>query len=228
MRPCLKAGLTENEVITILDNALLSISGFSLFFNIVLFDENAAFPHGGKATGNKTLTEDTVVLIDVGAHYRGYSSDICRTFLIGEPPCGNNSVHTFSDDLASKQHVFKTVLAAQDASIKQFRPGKTAASVDIAARSTISSLSPRGEDWAKFFTHRVGHGIGIKAHESPYLNKGNTKTLLRENMTFTSEPGVYLPGRFGVRTEDIFVVTDQARGEVMCLSGPRAVDLWTP
>ena len=228
MRPCLQSGLSENEVIAILDNALLSMPGFSLFFNIVLFDENAALPHGGKATGDKTLAHDTVVLIDVGAHYRGYSSDICRTFLIGDPPAEDET----ADDrnLTSKQHVFHTVLSAQTASMSKFRSGNTAASVDIAARDAISQHSPAGTDWGtyEFFTHRVGHGIGIKAHESPYLNKGNVQTILKENMTFTSEPGVYLPGQFGVRTEDIFVVTDVEKGEVRCLSGPRARDLWTP
>lgn len=234
MRPCLVPGLTENQVISILDNALLSLPGFSLFFNIVLFDENAALPHGGKATGNKTLTHDTVVLIDVGAHYRGYSSDICRSFLIPpippSPPSQKTKIRPHSplptpqstELLRLKQEVFSTVLAAQSASIAQFRPGNSAASVDVAARNVIAS-----KGWEKDFTHRVGHGIGIKAHESPYLNKGNTGTILRAGMAFTSEPGVYLTGKFGVRTEDIFVVTEEGR-EVECLSGRRARSLWEP
>lgn len=223
MRPCLVPGLTENQVIAILDNALLSVPGFSLFFNIVLFDENAALPHGGKATGGKTLDHDTVVLIDVGAHYRGYSSDICRSFLI-EPAEGRSRKDAVisSEAMRLKHKVFETVLAAQDASIRKFRPGNTAASVDIAAREVIGR-----EGWEKYFTHRVGHGIGIKAHESPYLNKGNTEVKLRENMTFTSEPGVYMTDKFGVRTEDIFVVTEQGK-QVECLSGPRAKSLWEP
>lgn len=225
MRPCLVPGLTENQVISILDNALLSVPGFSLFFNIVLFDENAALPHGGKATGGKTLNHNTVVLIDVGAHYRGYSSDICRSFLIEPADGGRHSRATVAaaDPLfALKQKVFDTVLAAQAASIQQFRPGETAASVDIAARGVIAA-----QGWEKQFTHRVGHGIGIKAHESPYLNKGNTGVKLQANMTFTSEPGVYLTGQFGIRSEDIFAVTERG-SEVMCLSCPRAKSLWEP
>ncbi|ETN36394.1 uncharacterized protein HMPREF1541_08671 [Cyphellophora europaea CBS 101466] len=223
MRPCLIPGLTENQVMTILDNALLSVPGFGLFFNIVLFDENAALPHGGKATGGKTLTHHTVVLIDVGAHYRGYSSDICRSFLI-DPPRGQTPEGVAASDpqFATKQKVFDTVLAAQNASIAHFRPGETAASVDVAARSVIAK-----QGWEKQFTHRVGHGIGIKAHESPYLHKGNTRVKLREGMTFTSEPGVYLTGRFGVRSEDVFVVTERG-SEVRCLSGPRAKGFWEP
>ncbi|KPI42124.1 putative peptidase [Cyphellophora attinorum] len=225
MRPCLRAGLLEKDVISILNNALLSIPGFSLFFNLVLFDSNAALPHGGKATGALALTPTTVVLIDVGAHYFGYSSDITRSFIIGEPP---NTLEELSADLSLKQRVFSTVLAAQTASVAHFRPGQVAANVDLAARATITRLSPAGQNWASRFTHRVGHGIGIKAHESPYLHSGNTKTLLRENMTFTSEPGIYLPRQFGVRTEDVFAVTREKNGEVVCLSGRGARSLWDP
>lgn len=225
MRPCLEFGLRERQVIDVLNNVLRSIPGFSLFFNIVLFESNAALPHGGKATGGLRLNSTTLVLIDVGAHYRGYSSDVTRTFLIsGEPSFASHP----PEDLLLKQHVFSTVLAAQTASIAHFRPGRTAAAVDLAARNTIANLSPAHEDWAALFTHRVGHSIGIKAHESPYLNKGNTKTLLRENMTFTSEPGIYLPGKFGIRTEDVLMVTPERDGEVVCLSGRRATSLWDP
>jgi Xaa-Pro aminopeptidase len=80
--------------------------------------------------------------------------------------------------------------------------------------------------YGEYFTHRVGHGIGIKAHESPYLHKGNTATLLRAGMVFTSEPGVYIPEQFGVRIEDVFLV--KGSGEPECLSGRRAVNAWDP
>lgn len=96
----------------------------------------------------------------------------------------------------------------------------TAASVDIAARTIISDAG-----YGEAFTHRVGHGIGIKAHESPYLNKGNTGTKLRAGMVFTSEPGVYLEGEFGVRHEDVLLVGD---GEPAVLSGIRATGPWNP
>ena len=242
MRPCLVPGLTENQVTAILDNALLSV-GFQLFFNIVLFEENAALPHGGFITGDKILDYDSMVLIDVGAHYMGYSSDICRSFFIDppspyhhhssiianilsllpftpphtlEPPYTprNSTLHTL------KLHIWSLVFTAQTASIPQFSPNATAASVDIAARSVISSAG-----YGEYFTHRVGHGIGIKAHESPYLNKGNIDTKLLEGMVFTSEPGVYLTGVFGVRHEDVFVVR---RGGGELLSGRRARGAWDP
>lgn len=239
MRPCLVPGLTENQVMEILDNSMRSI-GFKPFFDIVLFEENAALPHGGFATGDKVLTQDTMVLIDVGAHYLGYSSDVCRSFFI-DPPSRRNMIHrilpfiqwpqargcnqqtsTRDQDLHElKLKIWDLVLDAQDASINQFKPNATAASVDIAARSVIDAAG-----YEKYFTHRVGHGIGIKAHESPYLNKGNHESLLLPGMTFTSEPGVYLTNQFGVRHEDVFLV--QESGEAACLSGRRARGPYDP
>lgn len=97
----------------------------------------------------------------------------------------------------------------------------TAASIDIGARNVISDAG-----YGDAFTHRVGHGIGIKAHESPYMNKGNTETLLVKGMTFTSEPGVYLVDKFGVRHEDVLLVRDTGLPEI--LSGTRAVGPWDP
>ncbi|KAB2579345.1 putative peptidase [Lasiodiplodia theobromae] len=236
MRPCLVPGLIEDEVMAILDNSLLSI-GFSLFFDIVLFEENGALPHGGFVTGGKVLKEDSVVLIDVGAHYLGYSSDICRSFFIPtwkerslwekaasiltfSKPC-SSSAKIDSDLYAEKLKVWDIVLEAQTESAKMFKPNNSAASVDIAARKVISDAG-----YGEMFTHRVGHGIGIKAHESPYLNKGNHDVLLRPGMTFTSEPGIYMLNKFGVRHEDIYAVTED--GEAELLTGKRAVSPWEP
>lgn len=101
------------------------------------------------------------------------------------------------------------------------KPSNSAASVDIAARKVITDAG-----YGEYFTHRVGHGIGIKAHESPYLNKGNFGTELRAGMTFTSEPGVYLVEKFGVRHEDILLVREDGEPEV--LSGTRASGPWDP
>ncbi|KAL2207055.1 Creatinase/aminopeptidase [Sarocladium strictum] len=217
MRPCLVPELTEDEVTEILNNAMLSI-GFQLFFNIVLFEEHGALPHGGFVTGGKKLTYDTMIVIDVGAHYLGYSSDICRSFLI-DPP---NEEYTTSDPLAEeKASVWQIVLDAQTAAAHAFKPNHSAASVDIAARTVIEDAG-----YGYGFTHRLGHGIGIKAHESPYLNKFNKESILSPGMTFTNEPGIYLEGKFGVRHEDIYLVTED--GEAELLSGPRAKGLREP
>ncbi|KAK0382897.1 hypothetical protein NLU13_8813 [Sarocladium strictum] len=219
MRPCLVPDLTEDEVTEILNNALLSI-GFQLFFNIVLFEEHGALPHGGFVTGGAKLTYDTMVVIDVGAHYLGYSSDICRSFLI-DPPRGEYA-YVSSDPMAEeKAQVWQIVLDAQTAAAHAFKPNHSAASVDIAARTVIEDAG-----YGYGFTHRLGHGIGIKAHESPYLNKWNTEAMLSPGMTFTNEPGIYLEGKFGVRHEDIYLVTEH--GEAELLSGPRAKGLREP
>lgn len=216
MRPCLVPHLTENQVTTILDNSMLAI-GFQLFFNIVLFEEHAALPHGGFVTGDKKLTYDTVVLIDVGAHYLGYSSDICRSFLIDAPES-----YVSSDILLKeKERVWQIVFDAQTAAAEAFRVNTTAASVDIAARTVIEKAG-----YGDAFTHRLGHGIGIKAHESPYLNKWNRDARLQAGMTFTDEPGIYLGGQFGVRHEDIFLVRDNMEAEL--LTGQRARGLRQP
>ena len=99
--------------------------------------------------------------------------------------------------------------------------GNSAASVDIAARKVITNAG-----YGSAFTHRVGHGIGIKAHESPYLNKGNVNVTLKAGMTFTSEPGIYLVDKFGVRHEDILLLRESGEPEV--LSGRRAMSPWDP
>lgn len=105
--------------------------------------------------------------------------------------------------------------------MEQLHEGASAADVDIAAREVISVAG-----YGDAFTHRVGHGIGIKAHESPYLNKGNNETMLRAGMVFTSEPGIYLVNKFGVRHEDILLVGEDGTPEI--LTGTRARGPWEP
>ncbi|PTB69156.1 Prolidase/Aminopeptidase P-like protein [Trichoderma citrinoviride] len=221
MRPCLVPDLTEDQVTAILDRTLLSIDGFGLFFDIVLIEEHGALPHGGFVTGGKKLTYDSMVVIDVGAHYLGYSSDICRSFMIDPPPPGRRVVFPSDPLRAEKEQVWRIVLDAQTAAARAMKPNGTAASVDIAARSVIEEAG-----YGYGFTHRLGHGIGIKAHESPYLNKWNTGSLLQPGMTFTNEPGIYLEGKFGVRHEDIYLVKED--GEAELLTGQRARGIYEP
>nr|UBX54529.1 cratinase/aminopeptidase [Aspergillus sp.] len=210
MRKCLYPGLTESEIAAVLDETLRS-AGLEPFFDIVLFDENAANPHGG-TDGLKVLEPTTFVLIDVGAHLMGYSSDICRTFF---PP------FLSQEEASVSAEIWDIVFEAQTQSMQQFNVNETAASVDIAARKVITDAG-----YGDAFTHRVGHGIGIKAHESPYLNKGNHETPLRAGMTFTSEPGIYLVDHFGVRHEDIFLVREGDEPDL--LTGTRAGGPWDP
>lgn len=221
MRPCLQPGLTETQVMNVLNNAMMAI-GFSPFFNIVLFDEHGALPHGGFVTGDKKLTHNTMVVIDVGAHYLGYSSDICRSFLIDPPRKKRNGKLPAKDPFREeKAAVWRIVLEAQTAAAQAMKLNSTAASVDIAARTVIEHAG-----YGYSFTHRLGHGIGIKAHESPYLNKWNTKVRLQAGMTFTNEPGIYLENKFGVRHEDVYVVRED--GEAELLTGRRARSMFDP
>lgn len=156
------------------------------------------------------------------AHLYGYSSDICRTFFppFYPQPTASELPH-LPAHILKKLSVWDTVLDAQTASMRALHSGNSAASVDIAARDIITHAG-----YGDAFTHRVGHGIGIKAHESPYLNKGNFNVTLRAGMTFTSEPGIYLVGEFGVRHEDILLVKEDGEPEV--LSGVRAKGPWDP
>ncbi|KAI1390616.1 Prolidase/Aminopeptidase P-like protein [Hypoxylon trugodes] len=237
MRPCLVAGLTEDEVRDILDASLLSV-GFGLFFNIVLFEEDGALPHGGFVVGKKKLTHEAMIVIDVGAHYLGYSSDICRSFFIDPAPEYGMSLASLMELIglhsgpspgpgkdtelyAEKLKVWGVVLDAQTAAAAEFKANNTAANVDLAARKIIDEA---GYGYA--FTHRLGHSIGVKAHESPYLNKWNTKVSMRPGMVFTNEPGIYLEGKFGVRHEDIYLVKEDDDAEL--LTDRRAINPYNP
>jgi Xaa-Pro dipeptidase len=152
--------------------------------------ESSALPHGSAKP--QTIREGTIVLIDDGCSVEGYQSDISRTFVLGKP----------TDKM---RKVFDIVHRAQAAALKQARTGVEAQSVDAAARQVISDAG-YGPDY-KYFTHRLGHGIGMDGHEWPYLVRGDTLKL-RANMTFSDEPGIYIPGEFGVRLEDDMHITE--------------------
>lgn len=144
----------------------------------------SALPHG--SIQPQVIREGTILLIDGGCSVYGYESDISRTFVLGTP----------TDKM---RKVFDIVHAAQTAALKTARPGVACEDVDAAARKVITEAG-YGPDY-KYFTHRVGHGIGMDGHEWPYLVRGN-KLKLARNMTFSDEPGIYIRGEFGVRLED--------------------------
>lgn len=186
--PMLKTGISEREIAAELTLQLLRNGSDSdvPFAPIVSAGPNSANPHATPT--DRTLTEGDLLVIDWGASYQGYLSDITRTFMIGEP-----------DDEEIK--ICDIVLEANQAGQKAVRPGTTAHQVDLAARSVIEATG-----YGNFFTHRTGHGLGMEGHEEPYIRVGNDQ-ILGPGMAFTIEPGIYIPGRNGVRIEDDVIVT---------------------
>ena len=157
---------------------------------LVLFGKYSALPHG-TVTPQK-LREGDTVLIDGGCDVLGYKSDITRTTVFGKPTDRQRSL-------------WEIERRAQAAALKAARPGAACEDVDAAARKVIVDAG-FGPDY-KYFTHRVGHGIGMDGHEWTYLVRGN-KTKLEPGMTFSDEPGIYIPGEIGVRLEDIMAITE--------------------
>jgi len=153
-------------------------------------DAGSALPHGSEKP--QSIAENSLVMIDDGCLVEGYNSDITRTFVIGKA----------TDKM---KRAFDLVKRAQTAALAAARPGVECQAVDAAARKVIVEAG-YGPDY-KFFSHRVGHGIGLEGHEWPYLVRGNVLPLA-PGMTFSDEPGVYLKGEFGMRLEDDMYITE--------------------
>lgn len=166
----------------------------------------SALPHG--SIQPQVVREGTILLIDGGCSVEGYASDLSRTFVLGKP----------TDKM---KRVFDIERKAQDAALAAARPGVPCEAVDAAARKVIVDAG-FGPDY-KFFTHRVGHGMGMDGHEWPYLVRGNTLPLA-PGMVFSDEPGIYIPGEFGVRLEDDMYITEDGAK----LFTPQSGSLETP
>ena len=184
----LKPGMTEQDISGLLAMAYArtGLRGDAS----VNVGKYTASPHGSDKPQH--LVEGTPIIFDGGCRAGGYTSDITRTVVLGQP-----------DDEIRK--VFDIVLKAQTAALNTARPGVAMGDVDAAARKVISD-SGYGPDY-RYFSHCLGHGIGLDMHEWDYLVRGNTH-LLEPGMTFSDEPGIYIPDRFGVRLEDILYVTE--------------------
>ncbi|MDQ2943754.1 MAG: Xaa-Pro peptidase family protein [Candidatus Dormibacteraeota bacterium] len=181
----LRAGQTELEVAVMIGSAIGEHGGSLSFESLVQSGPNSALPHM-RPTSRKLAAGD-LVLLDFGAAYDGYRADTARMAVVGEPTARHQEIHNL-------------VLEAHDAAIAAVRAGTTSGAVDAAARELIEAAG-MGEQ----FFHRVGHGIGLEAHEDPSLDPGSA-TVLEVGMVFTIEPGVYIPGWGGVRIEDDVVV----------------------
>jgi Xaa-Pro dipeptidase len=189
----IKPGMTQNQV-TSLVSAAYGRLGFPGVVSVQV-GEYTALPHGSITP--QTIREGTIVMMDDGCTVEGYQSDITRTFVLGK-----------ATDKMKK--VFDIVHQAQTAALKAARPGVPLESIDAAARKVIVDAG-YGPGF-KYFSHRVGHGMGMDGHEWPYLVQNNMfgfeKALtMKSGMVFSDEPGVYIRGEFGVRLEDDMVVT---------------------
>jgi Xaa-Pro dipeptidase len=180
-----RAGQTELEVAVMIGAAIGEQGGTLAFESLVQSGPNSALPH--MQPTSRQLAKGDFVLLDFGAAFDGYRADTTRMAVVGEPSARHREIHSL-------------VLAAHDAAIAAVRAGTTTGAVDAAARQVIEAAGMGDQ-----FFHRVGHGLGIEAHEDPSLDPGSA-TVLEAGMVFTIEPGVYLPGWGGVRIEDDVVV----------------------
>lgn len=184
----LEEGMTQRDFAGLVSAAHTQL-GFSGSASVQV-GEYSALPHGSITP--QVVREGTILLIDGGCSVEGYASDLSRTFVLGKA----------SDKM---KKVFDIERAAQTAAWKAARPGVACEAVDAAARKVIVDAG-YGPDY-KYFTHRVGHGMGMDGHEWPYLVRGNTLPLA-PGMTFSDEPGIYIRGEFGVRLEDDLIITE--------------------
>jgi Xaa-Pro aminopeptidase len=200
--PLVKPGTAERDVALAIEH-LMQRKGAegAAFASIVASGPRAALPHGRAST--RRIEAGDMVVIDIGARFEGYHSDMTRTVCAGRPAEEAATIHA-------------VVREAQRRAIEVVRPGARARDVDAAARETIAAAG-----YGSFFGHGTGHGVGLQVHESPRVGP-RSDDVLEAGMVLTIEPGIYLPGRMGVRIEDMVAVT----GTGARLLTPPAADDW--
>jgi len=177
-------GMTELEVQRLVNDEIIR-QGATPTFAAVLFGEKSALPHAG--SGSRTLKRGDVILMDCGCSLDGYNTDMTRCGVAGEATKEIENIHSI-------------VLKAEEAAIASITNGMNCGTADGIARRIIED-----EGYGDYFTHRLGHGIGLEVHEPPYLVRGSTE-VLEQGMCFSIEPGIYLEGKFGIRCEDLAFV----------------------
>jgi Xaa-Pro aminopeptidase len=187
IRDFLKPGVKEIEIAGEIERFIRFEGATCASFDIIVASgPNAALPH--YQTAERKLKAAEAVMIDMGVEYRGYKSDLTRVFFLGK-----------MNTLITK--VYTIVRAAQARALAAVKPGVSASKVDRAARQYISD-----KGYGRYFMHSLGHGVGLEVHEAPSVSS-KVEQVLRPGMVFTVEPGIYLPGRFGIRIEDMVLVT---------------------
>jgi Xaa-Pro aminopeptidase len=210
--PYIKPGITESELAGMLDFQIRKLGARNGFETIVAFGPNGSRPH--HQPGKRKLKKKDAVLIDFGAKYNGYCSDITRCFVCGEsakgglplfPAAGKmpagRKAGTASPRMAFYKKVYDVVEQAQTAAIKTIRPGVKLTQVDAAARKVIDKAG------LPVYGHGTGHGFGLQIHEDPFL-KPDGRGKLEAGQVLTIEPGIYIPGKLGIRIEDDILVTE--------------------
>jgi Xaa-Pro aminopeptidase len=185
LRAAIRDSISERDLADVA-RACFAEHGARTGFAIVGTGAHSSFPH--HQTGDTPIRPGEAIVVDIGGTRDGYYSDITRMACLGHPPEGYAEVHAVVD-------------AAVKAALAAIRPGVDAGSVDKAAREVITAAG-----YGAFFTHRTGHGLGTEIHEPPYISATSSQ-VLEEGMVFTVEPGIYIPGRFGIRLEEVAVVT---------------------
>jgi Xaa-Pro dipeptidase len=186
-----RVGMAQPEVAAMMDAATIALGATSMEFTLILLNEASAFPHGSHQ--KQSLHEGSTILMDVGCSVYGYQSDISRTWVMGQPS-------------AKQRKVWDTVKRGQEIALATARLGTPVGAIDDAVRAYYEK-----EGWGPGYhlpglSHRTGHGIGLDGHEPPYLVHGDT-TPLAPGMCFSDEPGIYIPGEFGIRLEDCWHMT---------------------
>jgi len=186
VRSSLKIGMREYEVAAELEYAMRRAGAESLAFEtIVGSGPRSAYPHAG--CRDRRIREGDLIVIDAGATYRGYRSDITRTFIMGHPS-------------EEQRRIYETVLEANERALEGIREGVKGREVDAIAREVITKAG-----YGEFFTHSLGHGVGLEVHEPPSLSRESEDVLKAGNIV-TDEPGIYIAGKGGVRIEDTVLV----------------------
>lgn len=186
LKRTLRPGLTEEDVLCRLDQFVRSKGARFSFEPIIASGPNSSYPHA-RVTGRRIRCSD-MVLIDMGIDVNGYKSDLTRIFFLGRIP-------------RFMREVYQSVAAAQRKAMDLITPGASGRDVDRAARNYLARRK-----LSRYFTHSLGHGVGLEIHETPRLSR-RSSSVLREGMIITVEPAVYIPNQFGIRVEDMVLVT---------------------
>lgn len=190
-----KAGMTEKELAARAEYAMRKAGSEGRSFDtIVASGKNSAYPH--VTTSDKKVAKGDLIIVDIGATFHGYCSDMTRTFIFE----GENA-----NDFDKKAQLVNLVNDGQKKGLEEIRVGKRGTEMDDLVRNYFKG---KHEEWGDRFIHSLGHGVGLEIHEGPYLSK-RSDCILKSGMCVTIEPGLYIPGFGGARTEDLIVLTDE-------------------